>query len=1201
MTKVEREISVLRTVRHPYIVKLYDVIETEKYIGIILQCASGGELFEFILAHRYLKEKDASRLFAQLISGVHYMHQKHIVHRDLKLENLLLDRHRNIIITDFGFANQFSSTRDDLMSTSCGSPCYAAPELVISEGLYVGTAVDIWSCGVILYAMLCGYLPFDDDPENPDGDNINLLYKYILNTPLAFPDYVSHDARDLLKKMLVPDPAKRCSMDIIMLHPWLAPHRHLFDKTVYDLEMEAMRSVDLPIHMIISNHHQQQQLLQQQQQQQQQQQLLQQQQEQQEREKQKAIKEEERQRRNTIAHSHHYTHPSYHQQQEQQDDEQMVPLPTSNDNDNNNNTDQQIIQNDQQQNVSSSSSSDNDNMEIDETQSENKNDHMIKNDEIMNDINENDHVNTSELKDDENKDIIMEDKSNQDIASIELPATINSEQQEQQQNEIHSSSKNHEQQDEEKDEKEKDDDEINTHDQPQQPQQQTNDEKDNNKEKDEEKITLEEKQNDDKEEDKTTIEDIVESISIKEKQSIQEKDEKEEEEEEKRLEKEEANSLVPELPTPSPSPSKRLSASTDRILNFFSSSSRNNASLPTPQSSTSSSTNHHHNSKRPLSLLGDSSTGSILQAKFLSSMQRQNQRKTTSSPQQMDNRDILKSASTQTPNITGVHTSHSNVLSSTPPPSIRQQQQRIPQSNTSQPVRGTRRKALSLLVNSMTDYKGSTSSHHDLDHKRPHTTTPSTNKKNTISSSTSSNPKRTTTINNNKNHQQHENIPKVFVSQEKDQSNHSNGSTTDLPPSSLPILPSVSEYAIPLTNKEKHRSAGKKLMDWFKKKPIKDHQYTTITTNNSTHHTNHNNNNNNNIKILMSKPLGSYGVDFNDAKLRNHHGVVDQDALTARPPQEVFQQIKQTLLNMGIDIKRDGSDYKLKCTRKKRQHLLSSPSSNHHQNNNKHSKNTLSSSNNNNNKTSSASITSSSSNNNNNNNTENHDTNHHLHNSNTENQEIPSSTLSSNNKRRTTIMSNGAVPFRKMLMRKSSEPQSNNNNNSNHNNNNNNQQQQEKGTYGDPTLDPGDEVRFSVELCKIKNLPGLYIVDIKRLRGNVWSYKFLYHSLLDQLNLSGNGGYMNNHIPNSNHQHHSISKQQQPNNNENDQQKEQKDETSMTASSSFIEKESISSSTPNSSHRISMVSSGGSSSLLDDNNQQHTTKENNNNQSVLVA
>ncbi|RCI03649.1 hypothetical protein CU098_002098, partial [Rhizopus stolonifer] len=233
MTKIEREISVLRVLHHPNIVELYDVIETEKYIGIILQCATGGELFDYILAHRYLKEKDASRLFAQLISGVHYMHQKRIVHRDLKLanclqENLLLDKHRNVLITDFGFANQFSSAQDDLMSTSCGSPCYAAPELVMNQGVYVGPAVDIWSCGVILFAMLCGYLPYDDDPANPESYNINLLYKYILNTPLIFPDYISEEACDLMSLMLVPNPEKRCSMETIMAHPWLSPHKHLF-------------------------------------------------------------------------------------------------------------------------------------------------------------------------------------------------------------------------------------------------------------------------------------------------------------------------------------------------------------------------------------------------------------------------------------------------------------------------------------------------------------------------------------------------------------------------------------------------------------------------------------------------------------------------------------------------------------------------------------------------------------------------------------------------------------------------------------------------------------------------------------------------------------------------------------------------------------------------------------------------------------
>ncbi|KAL7318455.1 hypothetical protein PS15m_001698 [Mucor circinelloides] len=240
INKVEREISVLKTLNHPYIVKLYNVVETEKYIGIILEYASGGELFEYILAHRYLKEKDAKRFFAQLISSVQYMHKRKIVHRDLKLENLLLDKNRNIIVTDFGFANQFASAADDMMATTCGSPCYAAPELVVNAGLYAGSAVDIWSCGVILYAMLCGFLPFDDDPSNPDSDNINQLYRYILSTNLMFPSHVGVDARDLLAKMLVPDPARRCSLDYIVKHPWLESYRQFLKKDAAQLEIEAL-------------------------------------------------------------------------------------------------------------------------------------------------------------------------------------------------------------------------------------------------------------------------------------------------------------------------------------------------------------------------------------------------------------------------------------------------------------------------------------------------------------------------------------------------------------------------------------------------------------------------------------------------------------------------------------------------------------------------------------------------------------------------------------------------------------------------------------------------------------------------------------------------------------------------------------------------------------------------------------------------
>ncbi|GME80988.1 unnamed protein product [Ambrosiozyma monospora] len=172
--------------------------------------------------HKYLKESLASRLFAQLVSGVDYMHNKGIVHRDLKLENLLLDKHKNIVITDFGFVNSFAG--HDLMRTSCGSPCYAAPELVVSSEPYEGRKVDVWSCGVILYAMLAGYLPFDDDPQNPDGDNIARLYHYITHTPLTFPEYIQPTPRDLLRKILVSNPRRRINLKQVRSHPWLSPH-----------------------------------------------------------------------------------------------------------------------------------------------------------------------------------------------------------------------------------------------------------------------------------------------------------------------------------------------------------------------------------------------------------------------------------------------------------------------------------------------------------------------------------------------------------------------------------------------------------------------------------------------------------------------------------------------------------------------------------------------------------------------------------------------------------------------------------------------------------------------------------------------------------------------------------------------------------------------------------------------------------------
>ncbi|KAI9817109.1 MAG: hypothetical protein M1827_001221 [Pycnora praestabilis] len=258
LPKIYREIQILRGLSHPNIVRLHEMVETDRHIGIILEYASGGELFDYILNHRYLRDNSARRLFAQLVSGVGYLHKKGIVHRDLKLENLLLDRNKNIIITDFGFANTFDPSdelgdeieynllskdfvkkmdlervrdsgfrRGDLMQTSCGSPCYAAPELVVSDSLYTGRKVDVWSCGVILYAMLAGYLPFDDDPANPEGDNINLLYKYIVSTPLTFPEYVSPHARDMLRRILVPEPRKRADLFEVARHSWLSEYAHV--------------------------------------------------------------------------------------------------------------------------------------------------------------------------------------------------------------------------------------------------------------------------------------------------------------------------------------------------------------------------------------------------------------------------------------------------------------------------------------------------------------------------------------------------------------------------------------------------------------------------------------------------------------------------------------------------------------------------------------------------------------------------------------------------------------------------------------------------------------------------------------------------------------------------------------------------------------------------------------------------------------
>lgn len=208
--KIRREIQNLKLFRHPHIIKLYQVISTPTDIFMIMEYVSGGELFEYIVKHRKLEENNARRFFQQIISGVDYCHRHMIVHRDLKPENLLLDHNMHVKIADFGLSNMMMD--GEFLRTSCGSPNYAAPE-VISGKLYAGPEVDIWSCGVILYALLCGTLPFDDEC-------VPTLFKKIKSGIFPIPEHLNQSVVSLLCQMLQIDPMKRATIEDIKKHEW---------------------------------------------------------------------------------------------------------------------------------------------------------------------------------------------------------------------------------------------------------------------------------------------------------------------------------------------------------------------------------------------------------------------------------------------------------------------------------------------------------------------------------------------------------------------------------------------------------------------------------------------------------------------------------------------------------------------------------------------------------------------------------------------------------------------------------------------------------------------------------------------------------------------------------------------------------------------------------------------------------------------
>ncbi|XP_032350278.1 5'-AMP-activated protein kinase catalytic subunit alpha-2 isoform X2 [Camelus dromedarius] len=200
--KIKREIQNLKLFRHPHIIKLYQVISTPTDFFMVMEYVSGGELFDYICKHGRVEEVEARRLFQQILSAVDYCHRHMVVHRDLKPENVLLDAQMNAKIADFGLSNMMSD--GEFLRTSCGSPNYAAPE-VISGRLYAGPEVDIWSCGVILYALLCGTLPFDDE-------HVPTLFKKIRGGVFYIPEYLNRSVATLLMHMLQVDPLKRATI-----------------------------------------------------------------------------------------------------------------------------------------------------------------------------------------------------------------------------------------------------------------------------------------------------------------------------------------------------------------------------------------------------------------------------------------------------------------------------------------------------------------------------------------------------------------------------------------------------------------------------------------------------------------------------------------------------------------------------------------------------------------------------------------------------------------------------------------------------------------------------------------------------------------------------------------------------------------------------------------------------------------------------
>ncbi|XP_057749580.1 CBL-interacting serine/threonine-protein kinase 23-like isoform X2 [Arachis stenosperma] len=213
INQIKREISTMKLIRHPNVIRMYEVMASKTKIYIVLEFVTGGELFDKIASSGRLKEEEARRYFQQLICAVDYCHSRGVCHRDLKPENLLLDATGMLKVSDFGLSALPQQVREDgLLHTTCGTPNYVAPEVVHNKG-YDGAKADLWSCGVILFVLMAGYLPFEDN-------NLVNLYKKIFKAEFTCPPWFSTNAKKLIIRILEPDPAKRITIAEVIENEW---------------------------------------------------------------------------------------------------------------------------------------------------------------------------------------------------------------------------------------------------------------------------------------------------------------------------------------------------------------------------------------------------------------------------------------------------------------------------------------------------------------------------------------------------------------------------------------------------------------------------------------------------------------------------------------------------------------------------------------------------------------------------------------------------------------------------------------------------------------------------------------------------------------------------------------------------------------------------------------------------------------------